>query len=45
MWIEEQIIWAKERIVISIILDPITVIYLKQDIVNEINMNTLKYKI
>lgn len=45
MWIEEQIIWAKERIVISIILDPITVIYLKQDIVNKINMNTLKYKI
>lgn len=45
MWIVEQIIWAKERIVISIILDPITVIYLKQDIVNEINMNTLKYKI
>lgn len=37
-WIEEQITWAREKIVISIILGTITVIYLKQDIFNEINI-------
>lgn len=37
-WIEEQITWAREKIVISIILGTVTVIYLKQDIFNEINI-------